>query len=180
MIAMNKHLLAASRLALALALLAAPAYAAIGDQSMDPAANNGSDQSDDAAAPKVQAPPSPTPSSKTAAPAAEATTDVKSLSPTDALFDAVNRGDLAAARDAVVRGADLNAFNSLGQTPIDASIDLGRNDITFELLAQRPLVSTSLAADAAPSPKRPVQQASVTKPAPNPGKPKPAVGFLGF
>ena len=30
------------------------------------------------------------------------------LQPTDALFDAINRGDIAAARDALNRGADLN------------------------------------------------------------------------
>jgi hypothetical protein len=57
--------------------------------------------------------------------------------PTEALFDAINRGDLAAARDALNRGADLNGRNVLGMTPIDLSIDLSRNDITFLLLSLR-------------------------------------------
>jgi hypothetical protein len=57
--------------------------------------------------------------------------------PNDALFDAINRGDIASARDALDRGADLEAHNVLGMTPIDLSVDLGRNDITFLLLSLR-------------------------------------------
>ena len=52
------------------------------------------------------------------------------MSPNAALFDAIDRGDLAAARDAVGRGADLGATNAVGQSPIDESVSLGRNDIT--------------------------------------------------
>ncbi len=59
------------------------------------------------------------------------------MSPNEALFDAITRGDLAAAKDAVTRGAQLEARNILGQTPLDASIDLDRNDITFLLLSLR-------------------------------------------
>ncbi len=59
------------------------------------------------------------------------------LSPTEALFDAVNRGDIAAARDALSRGADFNGRDELGMTPLDLSIDLGRNDISFLLLSLR-------------------------------------------
>lgn len=59
------------------------------------------------------------------------------LSPTAALFDAINRGDLAAARDAVNRGASLEERNVLGLSPIDAAVDQGRNDILFYLLAAR-------------------------------------------
>ena len=59
------------------------------------------------------------------------------LSPNAALFDAINRGDLAAAREAVSRGADLNARNQLGLTPLDASVDQGRNEISFFLLSAR-------------------------------------------
>jgi hypothetical protein len=57
------------------------------------------------------------------------------MNPTDALFDAINRGDLAAAQDAVSRGADLSGHNLLGMTPVQLSVDLVRNDITFLLLA---------------------------------------------
>ncbi len=59
------------------------------------------------------------------------------LSPTAALFDAINRGDLAAARDAMNRGANLEERNILGLTPIDAAVDQGRNEILFFLLSAR-------------------------------------------
>jgi len=185
---MKQHLLAATLL-MSLIALAPRAYAAMGDQSMDPAANNGTDQSDDSASTKPQAPPSPTPGSKAeSAPAAEASADVSSLGPNEALFDAITRGDLAAARDAIGRGADLNAHNSLGQKPIDASIDLGRNDITFVLLAQRPLAADSAAsagdatgrASRGASSQNPAREIAEAKPISNPGTPQPAVGFLGF
>jgi hypothetical protein len=108
------------------------------------------------------------------------------MSPNDALFDAITRGDLAAAKDAVNRGAQLEAKNVLGQTPTDAAIDLSRNDITFLLLSLRGSVSST----------RPTQQASAVRPGkvvkvaakkptrtvnPNDrGTPNAAVGFSGF
>jgi hypothetical protein len=57
--------------------------------------------------------------------------------PNAALFDAINRGDIASAHDALDRGADLEAHNVLDMTPLDLSVDLGRNDITFLLLSLR-------------------------------------------
>jgi ankyrin repeat protein len=90
-----------------------------------------------AAAPKV-APPPALPGAQSnnngAAPASHEPTDME---PNDALFDAINRGDLAAARDAISRGADLEARNILGMTPMELSVDLGRNDISFLLLSMR-------------------------------------------
>ncbi|MFT8789938.1 ankyrin repeat domain-containing protein [Komagataeibacter saccharivorans] len=59
------------------------------------------------------------------------------MNPTDALFDAINRGSLGAAKEALNRGADMTGHNVLGQTPLDMSIDLNRNDITFLLLSMR-------------------------------------------
>jgi hypothetical protein len=59
------------------------------------------------------------------------------MPPTEALFDAINRGDLAAAKDAINRGADINGRNVLGLTPLDLSVDLGRNNISFVLLSLR-------------------------------------------
>jgi len=56
------------------------------------------------------------------------------LSPNDELFDAIDRGDTSAARDAIARGAELDATNAVGQTPIDESVSLGRNEITFLLV----------------------------------------------
>jgi hypothetical protein len=88
-----------------------------------------------------QAAPAPPPAipgaqSKTdaAAPAVKPPSD---LAPNEALFDAINRGDMTAARDALNRGAELDARNVLGMTPLDLSVDLGRNDITFLLLSMR-------------------------------------------
>ena len=59
------------------------------------------------------------------------------LPPTEALFDAINRGDLLTARDAINRGADLNGTNVLGLTPLELAVDLGRNEISFVLLTLR-------------------------------------------
>ena len=59
------------------------------------------------------------------------------MQPTEALFDAINRGDIVSARDAVARGADLRGHNLLGMTPMELSVDLGRNNITFLLLSLR-------------------------------------------
>ena len=61
------------------------------------------------------------------------------MSPNEALFDSITRGDLAAARDAVSRGANLEARNALGLTPLDAAVDQGRNEIAFYLLSARDL-----------------------------------------
>ena len=130
------------------------------------------------------------------------------MPPNQALFDAINRGDIASARDALNRGADIDARNVLGMTPIDSAIDLGRNDIAFLLLSMRgsgPSSSPpSTAANAAPAtpgkslrtargPHRgPVERvasnaAPATPAARTPrlfagdgGAPAPQVGFLGF
>ena len=61
----------------------------------------------------------------------------QSLAPNAALFDAINRGDLPAAREAVARGADTEAQNVLGLTPVDAAVDQGRTEIMFYLLSVR-------------------------------------------
>ena len=130
------------------------------------------------------------------------------LPPTDALFDGINRGDIATVRDAVSRGADLYAHNMLGLSPIDLSIDLSRNDITFLLLslgaadpapapgaAKKPAAKTATTAKApakpaaAPQPLSPAAaklaantggKAGLTPLGSNPGTPDPQAGFLGF
>ena len=68
------------------------------------------------------------------APADRASAD---MPPTEALFDAINRGDTVAAREAIGRGADIHGKNVLGLTPLEQSVDLGRNDISFLLLSLR-------------------------------------------
>ena len=126
------------------------------------------------------------------------------MAPNDALFDAINRGDLAAAKDALNRGADLFATNILGMTPTELSVDLGHKDITFLLLSLRPAAMQELApppkvAQRAPARgEKPGRQqaaihATVTASASSPpaslaprqfagdgGTPVPQAGFLGF
>jgi hypothetical protein len=98
------------------------------------------------------------------------------MSPNAALFDAINRGDVAAARDAMSRGAQLDARNALGMSPMELSVDLGRNDISFLLLSYRgeggsgegavPVTASAAApgkvkaaATAAPKPAHPIRTA---------------------
>lgn len=57
--------------------------------------------------------------------------------PTTLLFKAINHGDYGQARAAVSRGANLAARNALGETPIELSVELNRNRITFMLLSAR-------------------------------------------
>jgi len=125
------------------------------------------------------------------------------MSPTEALFDAVNRGDMAGVRDAISRGADLGAVNELGLTPLDLSIDLGRSDISFLLLSMRNAGQQQVA-QAAPAekaleasgpparakPPRHLATRVTVEPAGEPslprlfagngGEPIPSAGFLGF
>jgi hypothetical protein len=81
--------------------------------------------------------PDAVPGTRPREPAAPATRVAGDMQPTEALFDAINRGDIASARDALNRGADLNGVNVLGMTPMELSVDLGRNDISFLLLSMR-------------------------------------------
>jgi hypothetical protein len=124
----------------------------------------------------------------------------QNLGPNEALFDAINRGDLRDARDAIARGADLNARNVLGLTPLELSVDLGRNDISFVLLSMRGTAGsgssprgreTGIGGEppriAAPArgrqPTVPVRAAPPSLPrlwAGDGGAPQPDIGFLGF
>ena len=83
------------------------------------------------------APPPVLPGTKAAVEPAAPTASPADMSPTEALFDAINRGDLTAARDSVNRGANLDGRNELGLTPLDLSVDLGRNNISFMLMSMR-------------------------------------------
>jgi hypothetical protein len=131
------------------------------------------------------------------APAAIPPEPGQNLPPNAALFDAINRGDLPAAREAVARGATLEARNVLGLTPMDAAVDQGRTEIMFYLLSlrggSRPAAPPPEASAAAPPPRRtaaPPRAAARQAPAqqrPSPqlwagdgGAPIPSVGFLGF
>jgi hypothetical protein len=130
------------------------------------------------------------------------------LGPNEALFDAITRGDMAAARDAMARGADIGARNVLGQTPIEAAVDQGRNEIAFFLLASRgagggsggserldgpPTAPPPARAGRTPRPTPPPRDTMASAPAPassaplaprrwagDGGTPRPEIGFLGF
>ena len=159
-------------------------------------------------APKAEQQPAALPGASGSPARVERGTAKTDLAPNEALFDAVNRGDLPGVREAVNRGANLSARNILGLTAIELSVDLGRNPITFFLLSVRAGSEGTAAAApaepnlrvAAPSPapqpaaSRPgaVQSVAAPQPAPapkpaprqalsqDPGVPAPQVGFLGF
>lgn len=153
----------------------------------------------------VSAPPV-LPGMKPASDPAAPTVLPSDMSPTDALFDAINRGDLPAAREAVNRGANLDGQNMLGLTPLELSVDLGRNDLSFMLLSMRgeDAASRRLASgETATAPddrrvqarrlvsrtrtvtvtSRAAEEPVVATPRLDPGNggaPIPAAGFLGF
>ncbi len=102
-----------------------------GGAGSGPAGSNASDKEAPVLAPALPGAVSTTdavaPASK---PAAE-------MSPNDALFDAIERGDLPAVRDALSRGAQLEAHDVLGETPLELAVDLGWHAIAFTLLSMR-------------------------------------------
>lgn len=207
---MPRSRLALGALMVLAALAARPACAQIGPNSMpmsSPGANPGYGNS-------AQIAPTPAAKAPEAAPAvlpgAATRSDRVTPSrgemigdPTAALFDAINRGDIAAARTAIDHGANLDAPNQLGMTPLDESIDLNRNDITFLLLSLRgsdavlqgPLSKTAKAAPGHPAatkvapkprlaertpPPRPAAPTPVSEQFAGGGTPDPSAGFLGF
>ncbi|WP_243443946.1 ankyrin repeat domain-containing protein [Asaia prunellae] len=122
------------------------------------------------------------------------------LNPTEALFDAINRGSLNAAKEALNRGADMNAKNVLFQTPLDMAIDLNRKDIMFLLLSMRNYGDSSFAAETTHSAietdskgnghltikgkgrknASAMAVAAKGRQEASGGQPQPAIGFLGF
>ncbi len=117
--------------------------------------------------------------------------------PTTELFTAINNDDYNAAQDAISRGADLGAQNPLGETPLDLSIALNRNSLTFLLLGARneagggpeappvAVASAPVRYAARPQPAA-VESAPVAHSASAPamgnatGTPNASAGFLGF
>lgn len=123
--------------------------------------------------------------------------------PTQALFDAINLGDLDEVRAAVAAGANIGARNVLGLTPLDLALDLGQTDIAFFLMslgraptrAQPPEPAAPRAPATSPPAVGREQARTVpvpTAPAPaaavpaaplwrgDGGAPVPEAGFLGF
>lgn len=205
-------------LILAAAPTVLPIHAAMAQFSMgNPSAAPGSNPNDEAdaadAAAKAQAkadaraaaPPPAIPGAVTDEATATSGHASLDMEPTAALFDAINRGDITSAKEALGRGADLNGKNVLGQSPLDMAIDLNRNDITFLLLSMRntidgPPVASVATAEAAPvkvvaskekhgrkgrdtavaarEPGR--SQTKARQYASDGGTPQPQIGFLGF
>ena len=112
------------------------AWAQLGTAPMGTTGHASNRQAGSAERPTLAAPEA-IPGAKRRDPVAPATRPAGDMQPTDALFDAINRGDIAAARDSLNRGADLSGVNVLGMTPMELSVDLGRNDISFLLLSMR-------------------------------------------
>src|ERR1700722_18556247 len=122
-----------TRASLAVALLVAVSPLAQAQMGFNQIGNNGKP-----AAPAAKiAPPPALPGAESNRPVVPATRPPTDMEPTDALFDAINRGDIGTARDAISRGADMRGQNVLGMTPLELSVDLGRNDISFMLLSMR-------------------------------------------
>lgn len=127
-----------------------------------------------------------------------AETPPSSMNPNDALFDGINRGDIATVRDAVARGADVNARNALGLTAVDSAVDQGRPEIMFYVLSVRgmagnappppdsvPVRGGPRVRTPAPVREAPVQPVNAAPRLPqlwqaNGGAPQPSIGFLGF
>ena len=132
-------MLSSTRLCLFLlagALLASPAMAQ--DISSIPGAGRmATGQSHRAPEAGKPAEPSALPGARSSRSVAPLTKPPSEMGPTEALFDAVNRGDIAAVRDLLTRGADLGGRNALGLTPLELAVDLGQNDIAFLLLSLR-------------------------------------------
>ena len=147
--------------------------------------------------PRIQPPPALPGARSTQGQAAPPERLPSDLLPNEAMFDGINRGDAAAVREALARGADLNARNVLGLRPIELSVDLGRNDVTFLLLSMRGASSPAgrtVATNGKPAPAVAAPRAAPREPvaaAPQPprsrqfiagdaGTPAPQAGFLGF
>ncbi len=198
------HILFGTALASGLVLASqGPALAQMGPMSPGTQGFQPMVKPDSTSGPKADVPPA-LPGATPGRGAAPADKSMADLAPNDALFDAINRGDISQARDAVNRGADLGAQNVLGMTPLELSIDLSRNDITFLLLSLRGATSTkAVASKDAPAliTRSPTKTASAKPasvklvamkdkpPSPgarqyagpsDPGTPDPSVGFLGF
>ncbi len=173
-------------------LMATPAFAQIGGGGLGGAGGSPAPQ------PREPVPDAPPPALPGANAPAVATAPVlhKAITgdPTTALFTAINGNDYNAAQEAIGRGADLNAHNALGETPLDLSVALNRNSITFLLLGARNETAEASGGAigapislAAPSTKHqkshaaPKATAVAVKMPPNvTGTPDPAAGFLGF
>lgn len=190
--------------AFALAGLSVPAYAQMGGAGLNPGSPIGGVPHLHRPNDGDQPPPPGLPGASELNSTSSSQVQIENEDPTKVLFSAINHDDYTEARAAISRGADLGAHNALGETPLEMSIALNHNNITFMLLSMRgadsgnmpqPVPAPAPAMIAAnnvrahqvrpyrvrQAPARPVQtpvsQASVSQ---DPGVPNPSAGFLGF
>ena len=177
-------------------VLALPAHAQIGSSPTSPGAIPTGKAGGVPKEPVKTPEPAALPGAKSSGGPAPMTKAPSEMGPTEALFDAVNRGDRPAVQEAVTRGADLNARNVLGLTALELAIDLSNNDVAFLLLSLRDAgagaptrAKSSKPAPAvaakrpAPAPVRTVAAAREAAPRQSPsdgGAAVPSAGFLGF
>lgn len=149
----------------------------------------------------AQAPPAPAapPPPGAPPPAAGGRAALQSGTPTELLFDAIAIGNIEIVREAIGKGANLNARNVLGQRPVDLAIDVGRSDIAFLLLSMMRAGQPDRASLPGPAPAEtpPARRDPRARPAPtvlapqapprhatlwanDGGTPQPEIGFLGF
>jgi hypothetical protein len=180
------------------ALLLAPEARA---QSMVPNGQNGPEVTPRAPTPDIAPPALPGAGEAPGIATAPKVAKADQGDPTTELFTAINANDYAGAQDAISRGADLRAQNPLGETPLDLSIALNQNSITFLLLgarnedgasvpvpAERPATTkhhvyshampASMGTPPMPEPATRAPAQTVT--GNNPGTPDASAGFLGF
>jgi hypothetical protein len=205
---MKRTLLILAALGPAAPALVAPAWAQSNPVAIQ--APNGRPAKPRYGGPSEQAPPALPGARAEPTAVAPAARNAMEMPPNEALFDSINRGDLLTAKDAVNRGADLNATNVLGLTPLELAVDLGRNEISFYLLSMRGGTRPNAATAAAAKPPTRAErlaadrearaeharQAAATRAARTPatpappqtarlfagggGQPIPQAGFLGF
>ena len=184
--------------------VAMPALGQMSAPTGDGMVTSGARNRTPAALPQRAPAPPALPGAHSGGPALPSQRSPQDMPPTEALFDGVNRGDIEAVRDAIGRGAELNARNILGITATELAIDLGRNDIAFLLLSmraadrQRPTrgggqagaqggtqaVSAPAARPVRPAPTASAANTRMATPErfypSGPVAPAPSAGFLGF
>jgi len=180
-------------------LLLAPGARA---QSMVPNGQNGPDVQPKPRTPDIAPPALPGAGDAPGIATAPKVAKLDQGDPTTELFAAINKNDYAGAQDAISRGADLTAQNKLGETPLDLSIALNQNSITFLILGARnedggavPAASEAMPAvahakahglthtvpaamEAPPAYAPPAYKSAA--PGNDPGTPDASAGFLGF
>jgi len=186
-------------LGLALTIAAAPAMAQLSGGGMGGGAGGGQAPAPQARTPDIAPPALPGAGGLAPVATGPVLQQPAQGDPTAALFAAIVKGNDGAAQTAVGRGADLNAQNQFGETPLDLAIALNRTGITFLLLQTRnelaaqtggpePMGAPWMLNSPTPATKTSTTHAATPVSATPPrvslptdgGTPNPQAGFLGF